>query len=230
VRSLWDHPTREHWGGGAGGLCLHTICTYPDRPEQLLVGVSAAGIWITEDDGETWQMGNDGLRAPYMPEDASPTYEFCIHHVERSPDDPERLYMQMHGGVYRSDDGGRHWHDIAPGLPSSFGFPVVADPRNRDRAWVIPLVADVDRVTPEGRLGVWWTGDAGATWEEAENGLPGSDTYLTILRQAFCHDGRDRLGLYFGATSGELFASADGGASWVTAAERLPPITSVRVS
>jgi molybdopterin converting factor small subunit len=227
VRALWDVPTRERWQGGAGGLCLHSICPWPGEPDRLLVGISAAGIWITEDGGESWAQGVTGLTAPYLPEDVVPTFEFCIHHVERAPD-PARLYMQFHGGVYRSDDAGSSWGDIAPGLPSSFGFPIVADPRDGDRAWVIPLSADRDRVPPDCRLQVWATEDGGGSWRPAPVVGRGADAYVTVLRQAFCHDGGEPLGLYFGASSGELFASADAGATWRTAADRLPPVYSVR--
>jgi photosystem II stability/assembly factor-like uncharacterized protein len=152
--------------------------------------------------------------------------------MERSPRRPERLYMQFHGGVYRSDDAGATWSDVGAGsgLPADFGFPLVADPEDAEGAWVIPLVADVDRVTPEGRLRVYRTGDGGASWSPAAAGLPQQDAWLTVLRQAFCHDGRSPLGLYFGATSGEVFASADAGASWRTAARRLPPVLSVRAA
>lgn len=228
VRALWDEPSRANWAPGAGGLCLHSICTWPGEPDRLLVGISVGGIWVTEDGGETWTMGNEGLKAPYMPDDATLTTEFCIHHVERAPNRPERLYMQFHGGVYRSDDGGHSWVDIAPGLPSNFGFPIVVDPANADHAFVIPLNGADDRVTEAGCVSVWETGDAGESWTERTDGLPGADSYLTILRQAFCHDGRDPLGLYFGATSGELFGSVDGGQSWHIAAKHLPPVLSVR--
>jgi photosystem II stability/assembly factor-like uncharacterized protein len=138
--------------------------------------------------------------------------------------------MQFHGGVYRSDDGGRAWTSIADGLPSGFGFPLVADPRRADRAFVIPLVADVDRVTPEGRVQVWETADGGASWTARSDGLPQDGAYLTVLRQAFCHDGRDPLGLYFGATSGEVFGSGDGGRTWRTLARRLPPVLGMRAA
>jgi photosystem II stability/assembly factor-like uncharacterized protein len=147
----------------------------------------------------------------------------------RAPQRPERLFMQFHGSVYRSDDTGETWNDIAAGLPSGFGFPMVIDPSDPDSAYVIPLTADRDRVTPEGQVRVYETRDAGSTWTGHGAGLPGSDAYLTILRQAFDGDGGSPLGLYFGATSGDVFGSADAGASWFTVHENLAPVTSVRV-
>jgi photosystem II stability/assembly factor-like uncharacterized protein len=165
----------------------------------------------------------------YVPEEArADTTAYCIHHLRRAPTSPRRLWMQFHGGVYRSDDEGASWRVVGAGLPSDFGFPLVADPRDADRAWVIPLAADVDRVTPGGRVRVYETADAGATWQARERGLPQRDAFLTVLRQAFDHDGREPLGLYFGTTTGEVFASADGGGTWTLAAEHLPPVTAVR--
>jgi len=231
VRSLWDLPRRSEWNPGMGGLCLHSICPWPGQPGRLAVAVSAGGVWVTDDGCATWQQGGRGLVPRYLPEEArEDTVVLCVHKMERAPRQPERLYCQFHGGVYRTDDGGLHWTNLHTdsGLPADFGFPIVVDPRDPERAWVIPLVADVDRVTPDGRLRVYETRDAGASWEARTDGLPQEDTYLTLLRQAFCHDGRDPLGLYFGTTSGEVFASADRGATWTSAAKNLPPITSVR--
>ena len=138
--------------------------------------------------------------------------------------------MQFHGSVYRSDDAGETWVDIAEGLPSGFGFPLVTDPADPDSAYVIPLNADVDRVTPEGKVRVYETRDAGTSWTAHGNGLPQDDAYLTILRQAFDGDDGSPLGLYFGATSGDVFGSADAGATWFSVASRLAPVASVRVS
>jgi photosystem II stability/assembly factor-like uncharacterized protein len=141
------------------------------------------------------------------------------------------MFMQFHGGVYRSDDAGETWNDIGAGLPSDFGFPLVLDPADPDSAFVIPLTADVDRVTPDGRVRVYETRDAGASWAGRGDGLPDADAYLTILRQAFGRAGEGPgLELYFGATSGELFGSGDGGSTWFTAASHLPPVHSVRSS
>jgi photosystem II stability/assembly factor-like uncharacterized protein len=141
--------------------------------------------------------------------------------------------MQFHGGVYRSDDSGATWNDIGKdnGLPSDFGFPLVLDPDDPDSAFVIPLVADMDRVTPEGRVRVYETRDAGESWTERGDGLPAEEAYLTILRQAFHREGSgETMGLFFGATSGDVFGSGDAGATWFTVATHLPPVNSVRAA
>jgi photosystem II stability/assembly factor-like uncharacterized protein len=231
VEGLWNVPERVHWEGGAGGLCLHSICPWPGEPRRLAVGISSAGVWLTEDGGKTWRRGVGGLVPRYLPEEArAGTHIHCVHNMHRAPLQPATLYMQFHGGVYRSDDGGEGWIDIGTdrALPSDFGFPLAIDPNDPDRAFVIPLAADADRVTPGGRLRVYETRDRGNTWTALEKGLPQSGAYLTVLRQAFCSDGSKPLGLYFGAQSGELFGSADGGRTWATVAARLPPILSVR--
>lgn len=228
-RGLWDQPSRPSWQPGGGGLCLHSIATWPGDPDRLAVGVSAAGVWITDDGGETWRRSIEGLVAGYAPDDASPDeVGFCIHRLHRAPARPERLFMQFHGGVYRSDDAGETWNDIAAGLPSDFGFPLAIDPADPDSAYVIPLSADVDRVTPDGQVRVYETRDAGATWTPRGDGLPQEHAYLTILREALDWTGEgESLQLYFGATSGDVFASGDAGATWSAAATRLPPVLSV---
>lgn len=228
-QSLLNHRVNEDWQPGGGGLCLHSIAAWPGEPAKLTVGVSAAGVWLTDDGGESWRKGNQGLVPRYLPEDVPETStSLCIHHIERAPKRPERLFLQFHGGVYRSDDAGASWTDIGAGLPSDFGFPLVVDPADPDSAFVIPLRGDFDRVTPDGRARVFETRDAGQTWTARGEGLPQSHAYLTVLRQAFDSTGEgDSLELYFGATSGEVFGSADAGASWSTVAARLPPVYSV---
>jgi len=227
---LWDQPSRTKWQPGGGGLCLHSICSWPGEPERLAVAVSAAGMWLTEDRGRTWRRGNGGIVPRYLPPEAlvDENAGRCVHHVERAPRAPNRLFMQFHGGVYRSDDAGESWADIGDGLPSAFGFPLMVDPADPDSAYVIPLVADMDRVTPDGRVRVYETRDAGATWSARGDGLPAGHAYLTVLRQAFSRTGEgEQLELYFGATSGDVFGSPDAGATWSTAATRLPPVFSV---
>jgi photosystem II stability/assembly factor-like uncharacterized protein len=187
-------------------------------------------MWLSEDAGSSWRRGNSGLNPGYLTEEVLKDENAgrCVHHVERSPARPERLFMQFHGGVYRSDDGGESWIDIGGGLPSDFGFPLMVDPADPDSAFVIPLVADVDRVTPEGQVRVYETRDGGSTWAPKGEGLPSRDAYLTVLRQAFDRVGEvPELELYFGSTSGEVFGSADAGASWSSVASRLPPVFSI---
>jgi photosystem II stability/assembly factor-like uncharacterized protein len=231
-RTLWEHPTRPEWQAGGGGLCLHSIVTWPGEPDRLALGMSAVGIWLTEDGGRSWSHGNQGIVAPYLPADAGEeTLTYCIHNLHRAPKQPERMFMQFHGGVYRSDDAGASWTAIGDGLPSDFGFPLTIDPADPNSAFVIPLTADMDRTTPDGRVRVYETRDAGESWTPRGDGLPADHAYLTVLRQAFGRHGEgDGLELYFGATSGEVFGSGDAGATWSTAASHLPPVFSVRAA
>jgi len=198
----------------------------------MAIGISAAGVWLTDDGGETWRRGNRGLVPRYLPEEArEDATALCVHNMHRAPAAPERLFMQFHGSVYRSDDAGSSWNEIAEGLPSGFGFPLAIDPADPDSAFVIPLTADGDRVTPEGKVRVFETRDAGGSWTARGDGLPWEDAWLTVLRQALGRAGEGpELGLWFGATSGEVFGSADAGRTWATVAPRLAPVTSVRAS
>ncbi len=229
---LWEHRKAESWQPGGGGLCLHSIAPWPGDPDRLAVAVSAAGVWLTEDHGRSWRRGNKGILARYLPEDApEQATQLCVHHMERAAERPERMFMQFHGGVYRSDDAGASWSYIGDGLPSDFGFPMALDPADPDSAFVIPLEADRDRVTPGGRVRVYETRDAGASWRAREEGLPQRDAFLTVLRLAFARAGQgSSLELYFGATSGEVFGSMDGGASWASVAARLAPVFSLTAS
>ena len=231
---FWEQPTRPDWSPGGGGMCLHSIATWPGDPSRLALGISAVGVWLSDDAGRTWRHGNEGLVARYVPEESREgTLALCVHNMHRHPGHPERLFLQFHGGVYRSDDAGETWIDIGTdtGLPSDFGFPLVIDPEDPDSAYVIPLTADIDRVTPDGRVRVYETRDAGASWDARGQGLPAQDAYLTVLRQALDREGAGKtMGLYFGATSGDVFGSGDAGATWFTAATKLPPVHSVRVA
>jgi len=230
--ALWKEHQAGDWQPGAGGLALHSICPWPGDPQRLAVGVSAAGVWITDDGGQTWRSGFTGLVPEYMPDDArEDTNVLCVHNMHRAPTRPERLFMQFHGNVYRSDDEGSSWIEIQAGLPSGFGFPMALDPADADNAYVIPLVGAEDRVTPDAQVRVYETRDAGSTWTARGDGLPADEAYLTVLRQAFGSAGEGAaMELYFGATSGDVFGSPDAGASWFQVHERLAPVTSVRVA
>jgi photosystem II stability/assembly factor-like uncharacterized protein len=230
-RALWEHPSRPGWQRDSGGLSVHSIATWPGEPDRLAVAISAAGIWLTEDRGATWSQGNAGIVPDYVPQEGrAAAINLCVHHIERSPSNPQRLFMQFHGGVYRSDDAGESWIDIAAGLPSNFGFPVAVDPSDADSAYVIP-VASTDRLTPDGRVAVWETRDAGATWTEHTDGLPQADAYVSILRQSFTGSGEGQaLELYFGTSTGDIFGSRNAGSSWFGVASRLPSVASVRVA
>jgi photosystem II stability/assembly factor-like uncharacterized protein len=228
-RSLREHRVSEDWQPGGGGLCLHSIVPWPGEPDKLAVAVSAAGVWLTEDHGRTWRKGNQGIVARYLPDDARDgSSQLCVHRMERARRDPQRMFIQFHGGVYRSDDAGQSWREIGSGLPSDFGFPLALDPSDPDSAYVIPLQGDFDRVTPDGNVRVYETRDGGTSWSPRGEGLPDREAYLTVLRRAFDRAGEGpSLQLYFGATSGDVFGSGDAGESWFTAATRLPPVFSV---
>ena len=226
---LWNEPSRPDWTPGGGGLCIHSIVPWPGDPDRLALGISAAGVWLTDDHGGSWRRGNAGIVARYVPaEVADQTDDLCVHAIKRAPAHPERLFMQFHGGVYRSDDAGESWIDIAAGLPSDFAFPLAVDPADPDSAFVIPLTAETDRVTAGGRARVFKTSDGGASWTALGDGLPQRDAYLTVLRHALCATNEGpQLELYFGTTSGQIFGTGDGGASWSQLASCLPTVHSV---
>jgi photosystem II stability/assembly factor-like uncharacterized protein len=227
--SLWNHPHRPQWQPGGGGLCLHTILPDPAGGPKMAIAVSAAGFYRTLD-GQTWEAANRGIVAPFLPE---PTPEFgqCVHKVDRHPSQPDTLFLQHHWGVYRSDDFGGSWVEIGKdALPSTFGFPVVADPNRPETAFVLPLTGDFFRCTPDGKARVYRTADGGKTWDALGNGLPQENAFLTVLRDGFAADALDPAGLYFGTRTGEVFASPDAGESWQEAARHLPPVLCVKTA
>jgi photosystem II stability/assembly factor-like uncharacterized protein len=229
VAGLTDHPSRKDWQPGGGGLILHAIASHPTDPQRLWVGVSTAGVFHTADGGATWEPRNRGTRCDFLPEDQRyPEYGQCVHALALAPGRPERLYQQNHCGMYRSDDGGLNWASIEKGLPSSFGFPAAAHPRDPDTLYLAPLNGDVlGRFMPGGRAAIWRTRDAGVTWTGHGHGLPRENAYFGVLRQALATDALDPAGVYFGTTSGALFASADEGETWRVIAQHLPSISSV---
>ena len=228
VRGLWDHPHRSQWQPGGGGLCLHTVLVHPTDPDRLLIAISAAGVYLSDDGGRSWRASNRGITVPFMPDEPEPEFGQCVHKVARDAVDPERLYLQHHGGIYRSDDGGRAWVPMATIAGMDFGFPVVAHPTQPGTAYLLPLQSDEYRCTPDGRCTVWRTQDAGGSWEPLTTGLPQHDAHLTVLRDGFTGDGQQPAGLYFGTRTGEVYASTDDGDTWLLLADHLPPVLSVR--
>jgi hypothetical protein len=226
MRSLWDHPHRAQWYPGGGGLGLHTILIDPRDRDRLHVAISTGGVYRSDDGGKSWEPRNKGISSPGGP-DPYPEYGQCVHKIGRDAENPDVLYAQNHGGLYRTDDRGDQWIDIANDVPSDFGFPLVVHPRKGRTAYVIPLSFEQGRVVPDAKPKVWRTTDGGESWQALSKGLP-ERAYLTVLRDAFCHDGADPLGLWWGSRTGHVFHSADEGETWRTAAEALPDVLVVR--
>jgi photosystem II stability/assembly factor-like uncharacterized protein len=229
VTGLWDHPHRPRWEPGGGGLCLHTVVVDQDDPERMWVAISTGGVYRSDDGGRSWQARNHGVRAQFLP-DPHPEFGQCVHKIAPAGGRAERLYLQNHWGLYRSDDAAESWVDVANGVPSDFGFPVVAHPTDPDTAWIVPLQSDQFRCTPEAKARVYRTRDAGASWEPLGDGLPQEDAFLTVLRDGFGGDGLAPAGLYFGTRTGQLFATADEGEHWRLVAEWLPPVVCVKAA
>ncbi|WP_428030159.1 WD40/YVTN/BNR-like repeat-containing protein [Ancylobacter sp.] len=229
VDGLQKHPSRPEWNPGGAGLILHSLVLDPADPKKIWVGISAAGVFATEDGGATWETRNSGTRADFMPEGQNyPEFGQCVHCLVMAPGGSGRLYQQNHCGMYRSDDGGKRWESIEQGLPSSFGFPAAVHPRDPDGLYLIPLNGDIKgRFMPDGNAAVWRTGDAGANWQAQREGLPQGGAYFNVLRQAMATDTLEPAGVYFGTNAGGLYASADEGESWDCIAPYLPTITSV---
>ena len=188
VDGLWNHPQRPRWQPGGGGLCLHTILLDPERLESHAHRRSRpAGMYVTDGRRPTWRPSNTGVRADFLP-DKYPEFGQCVHKVVQAPQRPDRMFLQNHWGLYRSDDRGESWIDIANGVPSDFGFPMAIHPSNPECAWIVPLESDEFRCTPEGKLRVYRTRDAGASWEALTAGLPQEGAYETVLRDALAVD------------------------------------------
>jgi photosystem II stability/assembly factor-like uncharacterized protein len=229
VEGLQKHPSRPHWNPGGAGLILHSLVVDPEDHDQIWVGISAAGVFHTADGGATWQPRNTGTRADFLPEGENyPEFGQCVHCLVMASGKPDRLYQQNHCGMYRSDDGGKRWQSIEAGLPSSFGFPAAAHPRDAETLYLLPLNGDsAGRFVPDAKAAVWRTRDGGDHWEALRDGLPQENAFFGVLRQAMATDRLEPAGVYFGTSSGTLFASADEGDSWTPVAQHLPTILSV---
>jgi len=233
MKGLNDHPHARKWNPGFGGLCLHSIVPIGNR---IHVAISSGGHYMSEDGGKTFRPSNKGITAGFQP-NIYPEFGQCVHRIASHPATPNRLYGQNHGGfdqckdtcVIRSDDGGRTWKPIAKGLPTDFGFGIVIHPKNPDTLFVIPLQPET-RTSGGGSPAVYRSTNGGGSWQRMAKGFPKKDAYFTVLRDAFTTDGGPDGALYFGTTTGQVWASPDAGESWRRIADSLPPIYSVKAA
>jgi photosystem II stability/assembly factor-like uncharacterized protein len=230
VEGLTNHPSRPEWQPGNGGLILHSIVPSFDDADRVWVGISSVGAFETDDGGKSWSTRNKGVRAGFMPEGQQyPDFGQCVHKLVMAADGGEHLYQQNHCGVYRSTDGGRQWEEVtANGLPTEFGFPMAAHPRDPNTAWTIPMTEpDQGRFMVDGHAAVYRTNDGGDSWTKATDGLPHDNAYISVLREAMAVDRLDPVGVYFGTPSGEVWATTDEAASFRCLFRHLPHIFSV---
>ncbi|MHA7305595.1 WD40/YVTN/BNR-like repeat-containing protein [Arthrobacter sp. TMN-49] len=227
-RGLWDHPHRPEWGAGFGGAAAHTVLPSPSDPGTIHVAMSTGGVYRSTDAGETWVARNKGISAYFMP-DPLPEFGQCVHKVARDPNNPDTLYAQNHHGVYRSDDAGDTWTSIADGLPTDFGFTMLTHPSRSGTAWVVPIMADGERIPPGGQLAVHRTDDGGSSWRRLAQGLAEPD-YNVVLRDAAAVDNAEPAGVYFGTRGGSVYASANEGEHFAEVLAHLPDVLCVRAA
>jgi len=225
---LREHGSGAHWQPGAGGLCLHTILLDPANADRMVIAISAAGAFRTDDGAKTWKPINRGLRSEGIP---NPTAEVghCVHHIARHPSRPEVLFMQKHWDVMRSDDAGDSWTEVSGNLPTDFGFVIDVHAHEPETVYVVPIKSDSEHYPPDGRLAVYRSRTGGNEWEALTKGLPERDCYVNVLRDAMAVDALDGCGIYFGTTGGQVYVSPDAGQTWRAIVHDLPPVLSVEV-
>jgi photosystem II stability/assembly factor-like uncharacterized protein len=225
---LRTHASASSWQPGAGGMCLHTILLDPSHPHRMFIAISAAGAFRSDDEGKTWRPINRGLRSEQIP---NPTAEVghCVHRIALHRSRPDVLFMQKHWDVMRSDDGGESWREVSGNLPSDFGFPIDVHAHEPETIYVVPIKSDSEHYPPEGKLRVYRSRTGGNEWEALTNGLPQSNCYVNVLRDAMAVDSLDPCGVYFGTTGGQVYASANSGDSWAPIVRDLPSVVSVEV-
>jgi photosystem II stability/assembly factor-like uncharacterized protein len=226
VTGLNDHPTRDKWMPGAGGLMVHRICFDPTNARRMYVAISAAGTFRSDDGGETWDPKNSGVRADFLP-NTLPEVGQCVHSLDLHGQQPSVLYQQNHCGVYRSDDAGDAWTDLSDGLPSRFGFALAVHPHDGDTVYVVPEEADVARVTPGGAFRVFRSRNRGASWQPLTNGLPQANAFQNVLRGAMTTDSEPEPAVYVGTQGGHVLVGHEGGDRWEVALNWLPPVYSL---
>ena len=225
---LRGHETGPKWQPGAGGMCLHTLLFDPGNPERMFIAISAAGVFRTDDGGQSWKPVNRGLKSKYLPE-PMPETGFCVHRIAMHKSRPNVLFMQLHGGVLRTDNAGESWQEIGGNLPKDFGFPIEVHAHEPETIYVVPMDDEGGRTPPEGKLRVYRSKTGGNEWEALTKGLPQKDCYVNVLRDAMAVDSLDPCGIYFGTTGGQVYASSNGGERWDAIVRDLPAVLSVEV-
>ncbi len=218
----------EQWQPGAGGLGLHTILIDPSNPDRLYIAISAAGAFRTDDGGKTWKPINRGLKSQYIP-DPDAEIGHCVHRIALHPSRPGTVFMQKHWDIMRTDNAGDEWHEVSGNLPTDFGFPIDVHAHEPETIYVVPIKSDSEHFPPEGKLRVYRSRSGGNEWEPLTKGLPQSDCYVNVLRDAMAVDTLDPCGIYFGTTGGQVYCSPNGGDSWEAIVRDLPAVLSVEV-
>jgi len=217
------------WQPGAGGLCLHKIVIDPRNPDRIYTAISAAGVFRTDDGGESWMPVTNGLVSRYEIPEEKADVGHCVHNIAMHPENPDVLFMQKHWDVMRTDDAGGTWYEVSGNLPSDFGFPIVVHPHEPETIYVVPIKSDSEHYPPEGKLRVYRSRSGGNEWEALTSGLPQENCYVNILRSAMSMDALDPAGVYFGTTGGQVYASSDNGDNWMPIVRNLPAVLSVEV-
>ncbi|HEU5266386.1 MAG TPA: sialidase family protein, partial [Jatrophihabitans sp.] len=225
---LREHESGPKWQPGAGGMCLHTIVLDPSNSDRITVAISAAGVFRSDDAGVSWRPINKGLLSDGIPSPAAEVGH-CVHKLAMHPDRPDTLYMQKHWDVMRSDDAGENWREVSGNLPTDFGFPIAVHAHEPETVYVVPITSDSYHFPPDGKLRVYRSRTGGDDWEPLTEGLPQENCYVDVLRDALAVDGLDECGVYLGTTSGQVYASADSGATWSPIVRDLPAVLSVEV-
>ncbi|CAA2140320.1 sialidase family protein [Hyphomicrobium sp. ghe19] len=228
LSGLRGHGSGSHWMPGAGGMCLHSILLDPVDAKRMFIAISAAGAFRTDDGGETWQPINKGLRSEYIP-DPHAEVGHCVHRLAMHPSRPNVLFMQKHWDVMRSDDAGNSWREVSGNLPTDFGFVIDVHAHEPETIYVVPIKSDAEHFPMDGKLQVWRSRSGGNEWEALTKGLPQSNCYVNVLRDAMAVDTLDTCGVYFGTTGGQVYASADAGDTWDAIVRDLPAVLSVEV-
>ena len=228
LAGLRGHGTGPKWQPGAGGMCLHTIILDPKNRDRIFIAISAAGAFRTDDGGKTWKPINRGLRSQYIP-DQDAEVGHCVHHVAMHPARPNVLFMQKHWDVMRSDDAGDNWREVSGNLPTDFGFVIDVHAHEPETIYVVPIKSDSEHYVHEGKLRVYRSTAGGNEWEALTKGLPQSNCYVNVLRDAMAVDSLDKCGIYFGTSGGQVYASADAGDTWAPIVQDLPAVLSVEV-